>query len=204
MTVRGHTVSGSISLPSRGTFHLSLTVLSAIGGKEYLALDGGPPRFTQGSSCPALLGSQTEDQYLSPTGLSPSMAPLSRGLRLDIGFVTSWHNLRFCLSDPTTPTPQRPYPITRCRFRLFRFRSPLLTESLRFLFLGLLRCFSSPTYPRTPMYSAHADWAQPQPGFPIRKSSDQFLLPDPRRVSPVAASFIGSLPQGIHRTPCVA
>ena len=30
------------------------------------------------------------------------------------------------------------------RFRLFRFRSPLLTESLRFLFLGLLRCFTSP------------------------------------------------------------
>lgn len=29
-------------------------------------------------------------------------------------------------------------------FRLVRFRSPLLTESLRFLFLGLLRCFSSP------------------------------------------------------------
>jgi hypothetical protein len=29
-------------------------------------------------------------------------------------------------------------------FRLFRFRSPLLTESLRFLFLGLLRCFTSP------------------------------------------------------------
>ena len=29
-------------------------------------------------------------------------------------------------------------------FRLFRFRSPLFTESLRFLFLGLLRCFTSP------------------------------------------------------------
>ena len=30
-TVCRHTVSGSISLPSRGAFHLSLTVLSAIG-----------------------------------------------------------------------------------------------------------------------------------------------------------------------------
>ena len=29
------------------------------------------------------------------------------------------------------------------RFGLFRFRSPLLTESLRFLFLRLLRCFTS-------------------------------------------------------------
>src|SRR5438270_5073096 len=32
------------------------------------------------------------------------------------------------------------------RFRLFRFRSPLLTESFRFLFLGLLRCFTSPRF----------------------------------------------------------
>src|SRR5438874_6075989 len=32
------------------------------------------------------------------------------------------------------------------RFRLFRFRSPLLTESLRFLFLRLLRCFTSPGF----------------------------------------------------------
>ena len=41
------------------------------------------------------------------------------------------------------PQPRRyKYP----RFRLFRFRSPLLTESLRFLFLGLLRCFTSPRF----------------------------------------------------------
>ena len=32
------------------------------------------------------------------------------------------------------------------RFRLFRFRSPLLTESRRFIFLGLLRCFTSPRF----------------------------------------------------------
>ena len=32
------------------------------------------------------------------------------------------------------------------QFGLFRFRSPLLTESLRFLFLGLLRCFTSPRF----------------------------------------------------------
>src|SRR5262249_29907053 len=32
-------------------------------------------------------------------------------------------------------------------FRLLRFRSPLLTESLRVLFLRLIRCFSSPGSP---------------------------------------------------------
>ncbi len=38
---------------------------------------------------------------------------------------------------PTTPG-------TSPRFGLFRFRSPLLTESILFLFLRLLRCFTSP------------------------------------------------------------
>jgi hypothetical protein len=28
----------------------------AIGGQEYLALEGGPPRFPQGFSCPGVLG----------------------------------------------------------------------------------------------------------------------------------------------------
>ena len=37
-------------------------------------------------------------------------------------------------------------PIRSARFGLIRFRSPLLTESLRFPFLRVLRCFSSPTY----------------------------------------------------------
>src|SRR5208283_2213729 len=31
------------------------------------------------------------------------------------------------------------------RFRLFPFRSPLLGKSIFFLFLGLLRCFTSPS-----------------------------------------------------------
>ena len=45
------------------------------------------------------------------------------------------------------PRPDRGLPpIRSCRFRLFRFRSPLLTESLRFPFLRVLRCFSSPAY----------------------------------------------------------
>lgn len=38
-------------------------------------------------------------------------------------------------------------------FLLLPFRSPLLRESLRFLFLTLLRCFSSRRYLPYPMYS---------------------------------------------------
>src|SRR5690606_3170604 len=52
-----HTVSGSISLPSKGCFSPfphgtgSLSVVCI-----YLALEDGPPGFRQGFSCPAVLG----------------------------------------------------------------------------------------------------------------------------------------------------
>ncbi len=51
-----HTVSGSISLPSQGFFSPfphgtgSLSV-----GREYLALEDGPPIFNQDITCPDLL-----------------------------------------------------------------------------------------------------------------------------------------------------
>ena len=48
-------VSGSISFPSRGAFHLSLTVLVRYRSLGYLALGRGRPRFPPGSSCPVVL-----------------------------------------------------------------------------------------------------------------------------------------------------
>jgi hypothetical protein len=54
-----HMVSGTLSLPSRGTFHHSLTVLSTIGHRTSLGLADGPARFTRASTKPALLGNTT-------------------------------------------------------------------------------------------------------------------------------------------------
>ena len=90
------------------------------------------------------------------------------------------------------------------RFGLFRFRSPLLTESRRFLFLGLLRCFTSPRlafggYEFTDEYRRAAPV-----GCPIRRSSDQGLLAAPRGLSQLATSFIAYWHQGIHHKPLVA
>ena len=45
-----------------------------------------------------------------------------------------------------------------------------------FLFLGLLRCFSSPRSPQQPMYSAEDVPTLPGTGFPIQRSPDQSLL----------------------------
>ena len=52
-----HKVSGSVSLPSRGPFHLSLTVLFAIGHWVVFRLGGWAPRLQTGFhvSCPTLV-----------------------------------------------------------------------------------------------------------------------------------------------------
>ena len=77
-----HRVSGSLSLPSRGAFHLSLTVLCAIGPYWYFALEGGPPCFPQGFSCLVVLWIPSHACRISNTGLSPSSAVRSSTLLL--------------------------------------------------------------------------------------------------------------------------
>ena len=54
----------------------------------------------------------------------------------------------FHLLDLSSKVPHRgpTTPGASSRFGLFRFRSPLLTESILFLFLRLLRCFTSPGF----------------------------------------------------------
>lgn len=57
---------------------------------------------------------------------------------------------------PTTPNKQRPQSFTLVGFGLLPFRSPLLREYS--LLLRVLRCFSSPRSPSTPMCSVCCDW----------------------------------------------
>jgi hypothetical protein len=83
-------VSGSFSLPCSGFFspfpHGTGTLSVS---QEYLALADGPAGFAQGFTCPALLRVPLSVTVFARTGLSPSTAPLSRGLRF-IAHRTSW------------------------------------------------------------------------------------------------------------------
>ena len=76
-----------------------------------------------------------------PRGLSTSLTRLSRSM-------ASLSRLFSSLSSSHVGLPQ-PQRNKFLWFRLFRFRSPLLTESRRFLFLRLLRCFTSPRFALT-------------------------------------------------------
>src|SRR5690606_41910253 len=66
-----------------------------------------------------------------------------------------------------------------------------------FLFLRLLRYFSSPGSPCMAMDSPCNTSCEV--GFPIRTLPDHSLLPAPRHFSQAATSFIASDRQGIHR-----
>ena len=67
-----------------------------------------------------------------------------------------------------------------------------------FLFLQVLRWFTSLSSLDHPMYSDERNWCSHQLGFPIRKSPDHRLLASSRGLSQLTTSFFASLRQGIH------
>src|ERR1017187_10290649 len=75
--------------PRRGSFHLSLTVLVHYRSEERIEPYGMVPVASRRvSRAPRYSGTSFESGLFSPTWLSHSMAPLSRGLRLTTGLVT--------------------------------------------------------------------------------------------------------------------
>ena len=89
-------------------------------------------------------------------------------------------------------------------FGLCPFRSPLLrTSNSFFLFLRLLRCFSSPGSLRIPIQSFNSLFSIrymriAHVGFPIQKSAGHGIFAPCRSLSQLITSFIGSQCQGIH------
>ena len=138
---------------------------------EYLALPDGPGGFAQDFSCPALL----------------RITLCSTWLR-----VPDYHRLRSLFPKRSTRranATSRSYnpggALRRRRFGLFPVRSPLLGESLiYFLFLRVLRCFSSPRWRQT-------SFGKPEGlGCPIRRSTGQGPFAPHRGFSQLITSFI--------------
>ncbi len=81
------------------------------------------------------------------------------------------------LNGPTTPHTQRLPAMTRVWFGLFRFRSPLLTESRLFSLPVGTEMFHFPTFPPPALcVQAGVPGHYSCAGFPIRKSPDQSLV----------------------------
>ena len=105
------------------------------------------------------------------------------------------HYLIIVLNGLWSPSP-RIYCYTR--FGLFRFRSPLLSESLfYFLFLWVIRCFSSPGSLHYTIYSCNDTITLLMVRSRIRISTDHGLFATPRSFSQLVTSFFGAMYQGI-------
>ena len=73
-----------------------------------------------------------------------------------------------------------------------------------FLFLRVLRCFSSPGSPRISMCSIYDNTTLLVLSSLIRISADHRMFAPPRSFSQLATSFFGAIYQGILREPFVA
>ena len=134
-TVCRHRVSGSLSLPSRGPFHLSLTVLSAIGHQVVFSLTGWSPLLPTGFHVPRGTLDPAALPLTSPTGLSPSPAGLPRAV---------WLSLAVACAVRTPPCSHGGLGSSGSARRYSRNHFLSLRTDFCFLFLRLLRCFSSP------------------------------------------------------------
>jgi hypothetical protein len=103
---------------------------------------------------------------------------------------------------PTTPDTQRLPALTRARFSLFPFRSPLLRESRLLSLPAGTEMFHFPALPPAALCIQAA--ATPHDGGQVSPFGNPRItawLPAPRGISQAPASFIGSWCQGIHRVP---
>ena len=105
------------------------------------------------------------------------------------------HSSTTVLNGLWSPSPLKYY---YSRFGLFRFRSPLLSESLfYFLFLRVIRCFSSPGSLHYTIYSCNDTITLLMVSSLIRISTDHGLFATPRSFSQLVTSFFGAMYQGI-------
>ena len=150
LTACRHMVSGTLSLPSRGTFHHSLTVLSTIGHQEVFRLDEWSRQIHN-----TLHGNAATREHHHTHRTSFRLRD-SHPLRPGIPTCsTNSHGHADGPADPSNsvPTTPRTQPLPglpRARFSLFRFRSPLLTESPVFSLPTGTKMFHFPAFPPTP------------------------------------------------------
>ena len=136
---------------------------------EYLALEDGPPIFRQDFSCPALL-------------VVSSVPQVSFCIR---GYHPLWPTFPGCSAKSLAITN-----------RLFRFRSPLLSESRLMSFprateMFQFTRFASHAYVFSMRYPC--GWVSPFGNLRIKAN-----LPAPRSLSQAITSFIACNRQGIH------
>ena len=190
---------GCFSPFPRGTGALSVTGRCS-------GLEGGPPCFPPGSTCPAVLWTtDREGEGLRLRGCNP--VPPAFPCR---SAARPLCHSRGGLGAPLRRVPQprrRGAPKARCARRFGRRPVSLAaTPGIPFGFSssGYLDVSVPPVPPPEPMRSARARCGSAASGSPVRTPADHSPCAAPRGFSQLGASFAGPLCQGIHRAPWIS
>ena len=133
---------------------------------------------------PCYLGYTPRGSRISDTGLSPTPVHPSKWFSYTSTLTPeTWQHFQAC---PTTPHVQPLPGITHAWFSLFRFRSPLLPESLLFSLPVGTEMFHFPTFPHPALYiqAGVTSYARALTGFPhsdILGSQLVYQLPEAYR-----------------------
>ena len=154
---------------------------------EYLALRDGPRGFKQGFSCPALL------RYLLRVWINFAYGSVTL-------FGATFQRLQLStrLLTLLLQALQPPNYLDSTGLGYSDFARHYFRNHGCFLFLRVLRWFTSPGSLAHPMNSDARNGCSHPLGFPIRKSPDHSLLAASRSLSQLITSFIAYLRQGIH------
>ena len=199
-------VSGTISLPSQGYFSPFPHGTSSLSvTNEYLALPDGPGGFSQGFTCPAILRSHWKEDCIFTYGAVTLYGRPFQTVRLTLLFPrllglepVARPDTEYC--GPTTPRS----PCESLGLGFSDFARHYSRNHGCFLFLWVLRWFTSPGSLAHPMYSDERNGCSHPLGFPIQKSPDHSLLAAPRSLSQLATPFVAFSRLGIHRVPLIA
>ena len=133
-------LAGCFSPFPHGTRALSVASL-------YLALRGGPRRFTRTFPDSVLLGNTTRRSMTFAYGALTLCGARFHNASARHRLCNSMKALSRFRVGPTTPLQHRRQAVPLQRFRLFPFRSPLLRESRLFYFPRGTEMFQFPRFP---------------------------------------------------------
>ena len=160
----------------------------------------GPRRFPQGSTCPVVLRIRAkESARLSCTGLSPSMADLSRVVPLTDGFVTPRDSCKSLKPCPTTPPEKRLQSYNRGVWAVPRSLAATEGVAVAFLSSGYLDV-SVPLVDLAEAMTGH----DPSRVSPFGNPGFKACLTAPPGLSQPSTSFVVSRCPGIHHVHFVA
>ena len=146
-------------------------------------MEDGPSCFPQGFTCPVVL-------WIILVAFSFQLQ----------GYYLLWRSFPtlFIYDIASMLYVRNPNEVNFIGLACSAFARRYLRNRFFFLFLQVLRCFSSPGYPRMTMDSSCGNAALPALSFLIRKSMGRSLFAAHHGLSQLIASFFGVWCLGIH------